>query len=96
MSLDDLNADTEWQAWVASRPPQIQRAIQEFPPASVLHHGGETLYLIGWGEMENSEDVSLLFSIVDPDADYDLALEPQHKRRICASHFRACEEHHHE
>lgn len=77
-----------WAAWVASRPPQIQAAIKHFPPASILEHAGETLHLLGWSEVKDSDEVTLIFSVIDPLDDYEAAQRPEHKRYICAHHLK--------
>lgn len=86
--MSKLNENPDWLAWVASRPPHIQRAIAQFPPASRVQINGETLHLIGWAETAaDSDDVTLIFSTVDPIADWEGAQRPEHRRRICAHHL---------
>jgi hypothetical protein len=41
--------------------------------------------LLGWAEQEDSEDVTLIFSPIDPCEDYDAA--QQARVYICASHI---------
>lgn len=77
-----------WRAWVASRPPQIQRAIAQFPIGSTLIHAGERLYLIGWADLHDSDEVRLIFSVVNPATDYEAANLPENKRYICSHHLK--------
>lgn len=85
-ALDQDPEWQEWQAWVQSRPPHIQRAIRQYPFASkYTAPDGQVLHLIGWSETEGSEDVTLIFSPIDPSEDFNLAA--QTKVYICASHL---------
>ena len=78
----------EWAAWVAARPPQIQRAIERFPPGSTwTHSDGERWYLLGWSEQKDSDDVSLIFSVFNPFEDHAAAGRQENRRYACMSHF---------
>lgn len=78
----------EWDAWFASRPATIQRAIQRFPPGSTYtHDDGELWYLLGWAEQKGTDDVSLIFSVTSPFDDYDAAHRAENRRYACMSHF---------
>lgn len=70
----ELSRDV-WDAWVASRPPQIQAAIATYPPRGrCVLPGRGTCYVVGWRESEQDGGVSVLFSPIDPGKDYDGAV----------------------
>jgi hypothetical protein len=76
----------EWEMWVASRPPQIQRAARAYPPGSVIEHAGEILWLIGYNET-TSDEVMLIFSKVNPFEDYEAAHRPENRCLVCEHHL---------
>lgn len=55
------NNQAEYEAWVASRPEAVQKAIAEFPFGTMFLAGRVPLYLIGF-----SDDGNLIVSCVDP------------------------------
>jgi hypothetical protein len=69
-------------AWLASRPESVRAIALEFPLGlAVRVDGGPLLYLIGY-----TEDEKVIFSPVNPGANYAGALED--KVYLCASHLR--------
>jgi hypothetical protein len=96
-ALLDLNP--AWRKWVASRPAHIQEAIRRFPPGTHGYVLGERVWVMGWGEKTpppgvtpTLDHVGLIFSTVNPFADYDAAADEKHVRRACAAHFAPEEE----
>ena len=79
-----LENNSEYQAWVASRPPVIQEAAKKWPIGTTLVHDGERLWLIGWAEQADG-GVTLIFSPINPFEDYDGA--QAQKVYICSSHL---------
>lgn len=68
--------------FLQGRPPIIHALAREFPPGLELMMEGVRHWLIGWTEEEE-----LIFSPVDPQENYEGAL--QDKIYVCADHFRA-------
>lgn len=57
-----------------------------FPPGSTYTNGdGERWHLLGWAE--SADDVSLIFTVLDPFEDFDRASQQEHRRYACMSHF---------
>jgi len=79
--LEAACIEYEHAEWLATRPACVQKLAAEFPAGSVLKHNGETLYLLGY-----CEDDLLIFSSINPAADYDGAKKAP--RYICASCLR--------
>jgi hypothetical protein len=72
-----------WEQWVASRPESVQKLAKEFPPGTRIKVRGQLAYLIGYTEGD-----SLIFSIIDPNRDFDKSMRDENKRYVCAKHFR--------
>jgi hypothetical protein len=70
-----------YEAWIASRPPIIQKLSTEFPMGSVVPLTDGDYYVIGWGE---SDTISL--SKIWLGDDYDRAIAGRVK--IHAHHLR--------
>jgi hypothetical protein len=95
--LHELVEVPGWDAWVQTRPPTIQKAIARFPPMTELHirtktGATERWFLLGWSEQRASDEVSLIFSVVDPSEDYNTAQQPANRRYLCAHHLEEAEE----
>ena len=60
----------------------------------MLQHAGELLYLMGWAEVKDSQDVHLIFSIVDPVLNYDAATRWENRRYVCSRHLAPVISHH--
>lgn len=94
---DDLSPEelaAAWAAWVAARPPQIQRAIKKYPVGyKLLTPDDETWWVIGWAETDDPDAVTIIFSRVNPFEDYDGAHLPENKHYVCAHHLEPIVEH---
>lgn len=75
------------QAWLATRPPCVQKLAAEFPinsaidPRLTKHVGSEMYFVFGY-----TEDDRLVISAIDPHKDYEGALA--NRKYVCASHLR--------
>ena len=78
--------------WYKTRPEIIKKAMEiwEFGDTYITPDG--IIYLLGFSETEESEesndpyDLQLIVTDIDPTENYERAME--HKKYICARHFR--------
>ena len=74
-------AETEWDAWLETRPASVQQLAREFPLHTQVRIDGQLYYLLGYTECD-----SLIVSKISPYLAYEQALATQ--EYICAAHVR--------
>lgn len=91
----------QYEAWLASRPPEVAELCREFPPGfQMTLPGGQVIHMIGVGETEGGPCV-LIFSKLDPMEDYAAAVADDMRLQAhpdCVrAHLRGepCGHHHH-
>lgn len=73
--------DATVEQWIASRPVPVQQRLKQFPPASRVVDGTQTLFVVGYTE-EDDGGIGLWASPIDPRVDYDAALAS--KVHVCS------------
>jgi hypothetical protein len=72
--------EKEYEKWMESRPECVQELAKRFPIHSRFVIEDTVYFLIGY-----NEDDSLIVSKINPNEDYDKAIET--KEYICAKHL---------
>ena len=73
--------DEKWEAWLASRPYDIQLLVAEFPPMTEVTMEDKLWYVVGYREGNG-----VLLSLHNPVHDYELATSDT--VCVCSEHLR--------
>jgi hypothetical protein len=72
--------EEQWEAWIASRPPCVQKLARQFPITTTVEIDGTLHYLIGY-----TENNMLILTPINPVDDYEQA--HAEKIYVCAKHL---------
>lgn len=64
----------EPEKWLGSRPPNVRRMANKFPPGTKVMYEATECFVVGYVEEEDG-DVGLRLSAYNPNQEYDLAME---------------------
>jgi len=80
----------EYLRWKATRPKEIQAAMDRFPFGEYLLPSGEKMFLRSWKETEEGFG-GLTFTPISPVEDYEGFSSPENPCFVCPEHLDAIE-----